>query len=148
MSGLTEQEIMSKHVQSLKEGKDACQWLAKNADPTYLAPRGRHYGNLKRALNALEGSCRQMAGFRGDTRWLPLGIIYAKAMRLAHRDFLRQNWLGFRSMEKLFENGLKRMDDLATAKTGKLGVILPSRPPDWLILPDHKPMGNFRGTMH
>ena len=138
MSGLTEQEILSKHKQSLGEGRDACQWLGRNADPEYLAPRGRHYGNLKRALNALEGTCRQLAAFRADTRWTKLGFLYARAMRVAQAKFVRQDWMAFNQMQQLFENGLRRMDELQNAKTGKLGPILPKRT-DWMVLPDLQP---------
>lgn len=137
MSGLTQQEIMDKHIQCLKEGRDACQSLAKNADPEYIFPRGHLYGSLKRALKALEGTCRQMAAFRDDTRWTKLGFVYARAMRVAQVKFVRQDWLAFRQIAEIFEVGLKRMDELANAKTGKTGVILPKRT-DWLVLPDLK----------
>lgn len=145
MSGLTETEIMDRHVQALKEARDACQWLAKNADPEWLAPRGRHYGNLKRALKALEGSSRQMAHFRGDGRWIKLGVLYARAMLTVHKAFLRQNWVVFRDIVPLFENGLVRMDDLATRRTGTTGPILPKRT-DWLIMPDQVHIS--RGLVH
>lgn len=138
MSDLTENETMSKHVQSLKEAKDACFWLSRNADPQLIAPRGRHYRNLKKALKELEGSARQMSMFRSDARWTKLGILYARAMRTVESMFIKQDWLGFRALMPLFEEGLKRMDDLANKKTGTAGPILPKET-SWLILPDHKP---------
>ena len=114
-------------------------WLAKNADPERAAPRGRHYRALRDALSALEGTCRQLAHWREDTRWLKLGIVYAKAMRVAQQNFARQDWLGFKELSALFELGVRRMDELATKRTERVGMILPKRT-DWLILPDAKPI--------
>ena len=145
---LSENEIMDRHSQALGEARRACQRLGRNADPTYLAPRGHDYGNLKRALNALEGSARQMAHHRSDARWVKLGIIYARAMRAAQAKFVGQRWGYFNEMIKLFELGLRRMDELRNNKTGKAGPILPTRPTDWLILPDHKVPFPNRGPMH
>lgn len=138
MSGLTENEIRSKHVQALKEARDACQRLALNQDPEKAAPRGRHYKNLKKALGELEGSCRQMSMFRSDARWTKLGFVYARAMRTARSMMLKQNWVGFGKLAELFVIGLKRLEDLDTRKTGTMGPILPKRT-DWLQLPDVKP---------
>jgi hypothetical protein len=145
MSGLTEQEILTKFQQSLKEGRDACQWLAKNADPEWLAPRGRHYRLLKTALSELEGCARQMSAFRDDARWLPLGILYgAKTSRLAQKYFTYLQWSKFGELAKVFDLGLAKMQELQ-AKTGRAGPILPKRT-DWLILPNHnipKPRPTF-----
>ena len=133
---LTEADILSKHTQCLKEAAECCQLLARNADPEKIGPRGHIYGNLRRALKSLEGTCRQMNYFREDTRWIQLGILYAKAMRTSSALFANQNWLGFGQLRQLFENGLRRMDDLANMKTGQKGPILPTRPSNWLIMPD------------
>lgn len=138
MSALTEQEVLSRFEQSMKEARDACAWLARNADPEWLAPRGRHYRNLTTALKELEGCAKQMCAFRDDTRWLPLGILYgAKAARLAQKYFTHMNWLGFRELTKLFDQGQFRAKELTEAKTGRTGIILPKRY-DWLHLPDHR----------
>lgn len=148
---LTENEILSKHTQALGEAHRACQNLGRNADPEYLAPRGHDYGNLSRALKALEGSARQMAHFRADARWLKLGIVYAKAMRGAQVKFVGQRWGYFNQLMALFELGVRRLDDLQNRKTGTSGPILPTRPAsEWLILPDHKPALRppWRGSVH
>lgn len=135
---LSEQEIVSKFNQGLREGRDACHWLAKNADPEWLAPRGRHYRLLKTALAELEGCARQMSAMRDDTRWLPLGILYgAKAARLAQKYFTNLQWAKFGELAKLFDVGLARMEELQK-KTGTTGPILPKRT-DWLILPQDVP---------
>ena len=140
MSALSENEILSRHKQALGEAHQAAQMLGKNADPEYLEPRSRHYGNLKRALNNLEGSCRQMAHWRGDARWLRLGVIYARAMRGAQAKFVGQRWAWFNELMSLFVLGQVRLDELQNMKTGRLSSspILPSNPSAWLHLPDHK----------
>lgn len=136
MTALTETEILDRHTQSLHEARQACQFLARQADPELLAPRGRHYQALKEALALLEGTCRQMAAFRDDARWLRLGMVYAKAMRLAQVKFVGQRWAAFGTMMGVFDNGLRNMTDLKDQRTGRRGMILPSRPSDWLVMPD------------
>lgn len=138
MSALTQQEILTKHTQCLKEARDACLSLARNADPEYIFPRGRLYGNLKRALQQLEGTCRQMAAYRNDTRWTKLGFVYARAMRVAQAKYVSQRWIAFKEMAEIFTQGLTRMNDLANKKTGRTGIILP-KSYDWLTLPDLQP---------
>ncbi len=133
---LTEADVLSKHTQALKEASECCQLLARNADPEKAAPRGHIYGNLRRALTSIEGTCRQMCYFREDTRWIKLGILYANAMRKCSQMFANQNWMGFGQIRKLFDEGLRRMDDLANLKTGQRGPILPTKPTGWLIMPD------------
>lgn len=152
MSGLTQQEVLSKHEQCLKEGGEACAQLAKNADPTYIHPRGHLYGNLKRALTQLEGTCRQMSMFRDDARWTKLGFVYARAIRMIQPKFVAQDWLFFGKLKPLFEDGLKRMDDLANRKTGRSGIILPTDY-SFLHLPDQKTpqqrlADRLRNTVH
>lgn len=148
MSDLTENEILACHVQALKDAKGACELLGKNAMQGYLAPRGHNYGNLQRALKALEGSARQMTHFREDTRWLKLGILYAKVMRLAQAKFVGQQWDEFNKMMPIFDKGLRNMDALKNNRTGRMGMILPSQPTDWLVLPDHRVPTPFRGPVH
>lgn len=137
---LTEAEILDRHVQSLKEGREACRLLAQNQDPLLIAPRGHNYGNLKRALKELEGSARQMNYFREDTRWLKLGVLYGKTIHVCQHLFANQDWAGFGRLMALFENGLLRMEELAMKKTGQRGPILPTRPSSWLIVPNQRPI--------
>lgn len=137
MSDLTENDILDRHRDALGLAHRACQNLGRNAADDYLAPRGTDYGNLKEALELLEGSARQMAHFRADARWLKLGILYAKAMRLAQVKFIGQKWNAFNQMMPLFVTGKKHLEDLQM-KTGTRGPILPNRPSDWLVMPDWK----------
>ncbi len=145
---LTENEILAKYVDALGVGRDMCHMLARNADPDKIAPRGQQYGNLRRALRDLEGCCRQMNYMREDTRWVKLGVMYARAMQVAFKLYSKQNWMEIGKLAGLFVDGLRRMQDLANMKTGKRGVILPQRPSDWLILPDRPLPGIQRGLIH
>ena len=147
---LTENEILDRHVQSLKEALDHARWLGGQQDECLAAPRGGHYVRLRRALSELEGSARQMAHFRADARWIRLGTVYAKTMQVAQRKYIGQHWKSFQMMCQIFENGLRTCDELAHRKTEKLGAILPSRPSDWIIMPDWAPYGGALapGTVH
>lgn len=144
---VTEAEILDRHVQSLKEAREACRLLAQNQDPLLIAPRGHNYGNLKRALGQLEGTCRQMNYNREDTRWIRLGILYGKTIHACQHLFANQDWAGFGRLTAMFENGLVRVKELATAKTGQRGPMLPTRPSSWLIVPDQKPIRPKRVMM-
>jgi hypothetical protein len=146
---LTETEILDRHRQALGEAHRACQALGRNADPTYIAPRGAHYTRLKEAVERLEGSARQMAHWREDARWLRLGIFYGgPVLRMAQKKYVGQRWNDFNKMREIFDRGLREFEELATRKVAKAGPILPSRPLDWLILPDHRVPQPNRGTMH
>lgn len=147
MSDLTENDILERHKQALGEARRACQQLGRNADPLYLAPRGRHYTELKKALALLEGSARQMAHWRDDGRWLRLGIVYAKAMRGAQQKFVGQRWAWFGELQALFVLGERRLDEL-NQRTGTLGAILPQRASEWLVLPDSRPALRRPGSLH
>jgi hypothetical protein len=138
-SALTENEILSRHKQALSEAKIACERLSRNADPEYIRPRGEWYASLRSALMALEGSARQMGHFRGDGRWFKLGVIYGKEMRYSQAKFVRQSWGWFGQRVQLFVLGQRNLDVLSEDRTGRLGPILPTRPSDWLVLPNHTP---------
>lgn len=148
MSDLTEKEILDRHRQSLGEARACCQELGRNDDPDYIALRGPHYRKLKAQLALIEGSARQMAAYRGDARWLRIGIFYAKVMRTVQKKFVKQEWRDFRLMMPIFERGLRWMDDLATRKTGTTGLILPARPSDWIIMADEYPALRGPGSVN
>jgi hypothetical protein len=140
MSSLTEKEVLDRHVQALGEAHRACQALGRNANNEYLAPRGQDYGELREALEALEGSARQMSHFRSDARWIRLGVLYAKVMRTAQASFVAatidyRRWNDFNKLMPLFVNGKRQLHDLQ-ARTGVTGPILPQNPSNWLVLPD------------
>ena len=142
VTSLTEREVLDRHMQALGEAHRACQNLGRNADNQYLAPRGQDYGELKEALEHLEGSARQMSHFRSDARWIRLGILYAKVMRTAQASFVAatidyRRWNDFNKLMPLFVNGKRQLQDLQQ-RTGVLGPILPQNPSSWLVMPDLK----------
>lgn len=133
---LTERDITDRHTQALGEAWRAAQALGRNADPSYMAPRGGYYWDLRGALLNLEGSSRQMAHFRADARWVKLGIFYARILRQGQVKFVGQKWAWFAALKQVFELGERSMRDLETRKTGARGPVLPTQPTDWIIMPD------------
>lgn len=147
-SDLSENEIVSRHIQALGECRGACQELGRHADPDYLALKGGHYRQLKQSLEALEGTCRQLSMFREDARWLALGMIYAKTLRIAQRAYVEERWSKFTALIGMFHNGLVQMNDLKDRATGRIGSIIPANLSSFLILPDHTPAVRQRPTRH
>ena len=125
-----------------------CQRLGSQLDPEKAEPRGWQYAALRDHIGLLEGTSRQMAAFREDARWIRLGVQYAKLRRSAQKHFIAQRWKAFTQMMPIFEAGLRSVADLAEQKTGGIGPVLPKRPSDWLILPEHRPFDLRRTLMN
>ena len=125
-----------------------CQRLGSQLDPEKAEPRGWQYAALRDHIGLLEGTCRQMAAFREDARWIRLGIQYAKLRRSAQKHFIAQRWKAFTQMMPIFEAGLRSVADLAEAKTGARGPILPKNASSWLVLPTHDPFAGTRRTIN
>lgn len=138
---LTEAEIMAQHQASLRQARECCLKLQRNA--VEVSPRGAVYMDLKAALKRLEGTCRQMGHMRGDARWFRLATLYAgrelriaasrtgaearqapSAEVLARKYLLTGDWLKFGQLAALFELGLRRADELATRKTERRGTLI------------------------
>lgn len=124
MADLTEHEIKDRLKVSLGAAIKHAELLA------ILPLRGPTFEALRAELKLVEGCCRQMAAWRGDTRWLPLGMM----MEEAHQRAVR--WLRYHYprpyFTKLAENlrALQRL--LASVQdkaTGRMGDILPDAPP-------------------
>ena len=121
MTALTESEILDCFKTNLRLAVDHCEQLV------ILPARGPTYTKLREELKLMEGCCRQMAAWRGDARWLPIGI----AMEMVHQK--SQHWLRYHHPRKLFlklaENlrGLLHLAEVTETKaTGVLGrPILP-----------------------
>jgi hypothetical protein len=138
---LSENEIIDRHMQALGEAKRECLWLGAQQDEDMAAPRGRHYEALKVALKAAEGSARQMSYHRSDTRWIKLGILYAKVLRKAQQWYVSQAWRYFSEVTPMFDGAMRDMQALAERKTGmsSSNIILPSAGNmDWVKVPDWK----------
>ena len=127
MGHVTEREILSTLKAQFRQAAECCEKLA-----TYPA-RGPVYDQLRKHLLLAEGCCRQIAWYRGDTRWLPIGLKLEEAHRRAG------NWLRtmprtetenaahplFLKLAEILRGGQKMAQDLETKATGIAGLILP-----------------------
>ena len=148
---LTEADIISRHIYALKDAHEACRRLGLNADPDHLERRGRWYTELKAAAEILEGSCRQLAHWRSDARWLKLGIIYGRIARDMQPKYVGQRWAWFNKLLPLFAHGMASMQQLKDMRTGMPSStpILPNRASEWLSLPAFTPLTKPPGiTVH
>lgn len=158
MGQLTEVEIFDCLAVNFKLAAEHCEDLAK------LPRKGPTYKKLRDELRLIEGAARQASAWRGDSRWLQIGLYMAEVHKRAG------GWLrGYKDAQgrkithregtlhplfmKLADNlrkGALAAEKLRTKKTGKVGVILPdllagphrdTRPSGWnktpsgLILP-------------
>lgn len=138
MSELTETEILDRCKQALGEARRECQWLVTQVDYDNASPRGGHYTALKKAIELAEGSARQMAQFRADARWVKFGSTIARALPTIQHHYVAMRWSAFGTLALVFEKHLSSFEELRAVKTGRVGVILPARPSDFLIMPDWK----------
>lgn len=140
---LSEAEVLDRHQQALGEAHAACQRLGASADPDRIMLRQGQYAALQKALKHLEGSCRQMAHFRSDARWVRLDTLYARLIHASQAKFVGQDWAWFSKIMPVFERGLRSMNDLKDMRTGRLTSqpILPANPSSWLVFPDYRPPG-------
>lgn len=145
MSALTEIEIIECLRDSLSSAIEHCDALA------VLAQRGPTYDALRKELQLIEGACRQMGYWRGDTRWMALGLQMEEAHKRAG-DWLRRHHPRplFVKLAENLRGLLKLSHDLHTKATGVRGPILPAvlegpirqgrpvqvRTPGGIIIPD------------
>jgi hypothetical protein len=94
-----------------------------------LPARGPTYARMREELKIIEGACRQVAHWRGDTRWLTIGL----QMEFAHQR--AGYWLRYQHPRPLFSKladnlraGAKAARVLRHRATGRLGPILPETP--------------------
>lgn len=137
MSDLTETEVIDRMRTSLREAIQA------SADLAVKSRKGPSYNKLREHLGLVEGACRQLAAFREDARWYNIGRLMAECHQKAGgwlrgwkdpKTGHRHHW---RAGEKnrlflMLEANLKAIDKAAetlrTAKTGRVGMILPVAP--------------------
>jgi len=127
-----EPEFITKHLDALRVAEECCETLKMNAvEP---APRGAVYAKLVQANKELEGTCRQMFHWRGDdARWLRLGSLYAKALKVMARLYLGERWEEFGDLAYIYRIGFRRLMNLAERPTGR-GIekfILPGDISPW-----------------
>lgn len=146
MGDLTEREIFDCIGTNAKLAAEHCESLARK-------PReGETYDLLREELKLIEGACRQASAWRGDTRWLPLGLAMEEAhvkagewlrgVKVAGQRIRLAERHNFECFMKLAENlrGIHAaMEKLRDAKTNRVGMILPdSRPAPFR---DTRPVG-------
>lgn len=132
MGDLTEIEIFDCIRANAKLAAEHCDDLARQ-------PReGETYDLLRTELKLIEGGCRQASAWRGDTRWLPIGLAMEEAHSRAG-DWLRgvkvagmrvrlaerHNFECFTALAKNLRGLAANMEKLQNAKTGRRGMILP-----------------------
>jgi hypothetical protein len=152
MGALTEVEIFDCLKSNLR-------LAAQNCDKLAVSPRkGPIYRRLRDELRLIEGACRQAAFWRGDARWLRIGLYMAEVHKRAG-DWLR----GIKQTDgtrlkistgqihplflKLAENlraAYVKADDFQNKRTNRIGAILPvpGEPPHR----DTRPVGYERST--
>lgn len=137
---LTEIEIFDCHQQALGEAREACQMLGRNADPEYINLRGNWYAKLKKALDMLEGSARQIGNLRSDARWLRFGIHYARIRIGAQAKYGAHQWAWFTQLIKVLEVDLRTLQELSQRRTGvnSSQPILPQNASHWLQMPEYR----------
>lgn len=116
---LTEAEILGCLKENLK-------LAAEHADKLAAGERGPLYLQLRDELTLVYGCCRQMAGWREDTRWSPFGVKIKEAQERCGR-WLREKqpaWR-FKSLAEILRFALAQALDLERKKTGRVGIILP-----------------------
>lgn len=134
MGALTEKEIFDCLVTNFR-------LAAEDADRLAVAPlKGQIYDRFRRELQLIEGACRQASTWREDTRWLPFGLMIAKAHAMAG-DWLRGvkmpdgTRIKIRNGElhplfAMLAENLRALQIVAertrTDKTGIRGMILPT----------------------
>lgn len=136
MSDLTESEVIDRMKQSLAEAIDACKELAVRK-----LRQQTPYDRLREHLKLIEGCCRQLAAFRGDGRWLPVGIMMEQCHQRAggwlrgYKENGQHVVIAFGEINKMFTmlgGNLMAIqyaaNNLVTAKTGTVGPILPKAP--------------------
>ena len=118
-SGTTETEILDCF-------KSNCRLAAQDCDELAQGLRGPIYPRLHERLKLCEGACRQMAHWREDGRWIPLGIYFASVQKRVG-DWLRAREPSerFRVLAAVLRQGYAFAAELETAATGRLGAILP-----------------------
>ena len=132
MGALTEVEIFDCMETNIKLAVQCCNDLA------VTSRRGPTYEKLRTSLQLIEGCCRQASAWREDTRWLNLGLLMAEAHKRAG-DWLRGykvNGVRIKTADSqlnplfvMLARNLEAFGKLAeqtrTARTGRLGMILP-----------------------
>lgn len=152
MRSLSEHEIFSCLSENFRLAAENCEKLA------WAPKRGLIYKRMMDELKLCEGACRQVAQYRGDARWLQIGLQMHEAHTRAGswlrmyiaKDSRKVAHPLFQKLAECLRWGQASADKMRHAATGRLGLILPAplpaphrdvRPiqvlsPGGIILPD------------
>lgn len=121
MTDTTENELFDCIIGNFKSAISDCKQMA---DPMSL--RGLMYQRVKESLKLVEGSSRQIAHWREDSRWLQIGIS-AEAAHEMLRRWVANHAPGqqYVFMAVQLERWLNLVETMRHAKTEKIGPILP-----------------------
>lgn len=148
MSDLTEAEIFECLSHNLRAAAEDCELLASSPK------KGLIYDRYRKELKLVEGACRQAAAWRGDTRWLPLGMKMEECHQRAG-EWLRgvKDESGIRraipegtkhplfsKLAELLRAAYTQVEKLRTAKTGVVGTILPETISSHHLAVRHRPV--------
>lgn len=119
MSDLTEAEILDCLKTNLKLAEANCIRLSRGE-------RGPIFQSLRANLKLVEGACRQIAQWRGDARWLQVGLKVAEAQKRSG-EWLRRRQPGWRfeGLGQIMAQYFRAAHNLETKATGRSGLILP-----------------------
>lgn len=123
MARLTEPEILSRLKESLKEA-------ASQADQLANGLRGPLYPRFRQNIDLIHGCCRQMSGWREDTRWSAFGVQIHECRERCRRWLVSKSGSKmYRKLANILRAALDRAIELETKRTGKRGLILPTPAP-------------------
>lgn len=123
MSDLTEHEAYDALKTNLRSAIQHCKDLA-------FFPARESYLKMIHELEAIEGAARQVGHFRRDIRWQAFGFEMSR-FRDRIGDAIRSHMSRkiMLHMAGMMEGALAQVEKLRTAKTGRLGAILPKERP-------------------
>ncbi len=119
---LTEREIIAKLRDSFRLCGERCEAIAR------WGAVGARWMEMSGAIDEIEGALRQLAHWRGDTRYLNLVPVYVRTKEVGRLLYLSMRWAEFRKYGIIFAQGLAQVERLAERPTGQSGPILPTLP--------------------
>ena len=122
MAELTEKEILECLNDNLKIAVETCQKLADGE-------RGPIYPQFHSAVKLVDGACRQMSGFREDTRWSAFALYLHEVPDRVRKwlvDDKKTYTAELNMLADIFRWAQMRAKELETKRTGKRGIILPT----------------------
>lgn len=113
-------------IQSIKDELKAAATECDTIGTTWLF--ADEYERLRKNLTNAEKECNNAGSMREDFRWYVMGMrieeVHQRARKWLHKPTVEGKKL-FTMLAALLRKWVADFDQLATAKTGKVGMILP-----------------------